>query len=434
MYVGAALALLIAVQTRHRTLGFLAGFLTTCGFLVRGEGVVGVVIFGGVTVLLAFVAEQRSVVRWAWGGVMLPLPLAWWQAYGWASRYSTANGLPAAKLVAAALGFEVLAVVAVHRVPWLTARLAATVQRWLSSRRRQLGRVAAGLVAIGFLASFLRPLFGVSTWVRNGEPGRSFDERSLHRLAMFFTWPGLVLAAVAVMLIALRRHSRDVVAFTLLALFYVVLFLYHARNSPQMMWWNRRFVPSVVPALAIFSAVGIVDGWDLLRRWLAGRSRNLQRVSVVVASLVALFCVAVPARQSWYLRANTEKGGSFGIATAVAAEAKGAPAVFLWERGPCCGAAAMLFGSPTWVYGGVDSGPLPVDAAQWPEYVAGVRAAAPTATVFLVLMHGTQPPAGTTYTAQQRFNGALHAWEESNIVRPSHIVALPYDFTVYRAG
>jgi hypothetical protein len=234
------------------------------------------------------------------------------------------------------------------------------------------------------------------------------------------------------MFVAVRRHSRDVVAFTLLAMVYVVLFLYHARNSPQMMWWNRRFVPSVVPALTVFTAVGIVDGWDVVRRWAAARGRSLQRVAITVAALVTLFCVAVPARQSWYLRANTEKGGSYGIATAVAALAEGSPAVFLWERGPCCAASAMLFGSPTWVYGGVDSGPLPVDAAQWPDYVAKVHAAAPTAKVFLVLMHGTQPPAGATYTAQQRFNGALHAWEESNIVRPSHIVPLRYDFTVYR--
>ena len=94
----------------------------------------------------------------------------------------------------------------------------------------------------------------------------------------------------------------------------------------------------------------------------------------------------------------------------------------------------MLFGSPTWVYGGVDSGPLPADANEWAGYVEGIRAAAPHTDVYLVLMHDSQPPAGTlTYTAEQHFVGALHAWEESNVVRPSHVIALPYNFTVYRA-
>ena len=94
----------------------------------------------------------------------------------------------------------------------------------------------------------------------------------------------------------------------------------------------------------------------------------------------------------------------------------------------------MLFGSPTWVYGGVDSGLLPADANEWAGYVEGIRAAAPHTDVYLVLMSESQPPVGTvSYQPVQHFVGALHAWEESNIVRPSHVIALPYNFTVYRA-
>ena len=282
----------------------------------------------------------------------------------------------------------------------------------------------------------LRPLTGEVTAVRNGVVIRTFDEYGLQRLALFLTWPGLLLAIGGVMVAAVRHRQRDVVMFTSVSMFFVVLFLYRAWNSPQMMWWNRRFVPTVLPALAIFFAIGVIDGWAWFRELLSGpwrRVRHLGRPVAVVLALATLFAIAVPARQSWYLRQNNEKAGSYEVATSIASIAEGKRAVFLWQRERCCGAAAMLFGSPTWIYGGVDSGLLPVDSAEWASYVDGVHRAAPDAAVYLVLTRGADPAMGKASTTLVRqISGQLHAWEESNIVRPSHVMALPYDLDVYQ--
>lgn len=433
MYLGTALALVIAVQTRSQFVAFLAGVCATCGFMVRAEGVVALVFFGGMLALLALNAQHRRVVLCGWCGALVLLPLAWWQAYGWAERYALANGTPRAVLVGACVAGELLLTAAALAFGGRLLGRAASMVCWVQ-RPTVRNILAAGVVA-GFVASALRPLAGVSMWVRNGAPGRSFDERSLHRLAMFFTWPGLLLALAGAVAIVVQRRQRDLLMFTAVSLFYVVLFLYHARNSPQMMWWNRRFVPSVVPALVVFAAVGVVDGRQWLQSVLRERSVRLRHVVSALVALAALFAIAVPARQSWYLRANDEKSGSFTIARNVASLAKGEPAVFLWQRGQCCSSAAMLFGSPTWVYGGVDSGLLPVDPTLWEEYIGSVHDAAPDLAVYVVLHHDTQPPnGGYVATPVQRFNGALHAWEESNITRPSHVIALPYDVEVYRIG
>lgn len=437
LYIGAALALLTAVHTRHRLLAVIAGMLATSGFLVRVEGVVALAFFGALLAVLAMHDTQRRVVTWGWIGALVPLPLAWWQAYGWASKYASTNGVPSKQLIALVLLVEVAATVGLMRWSSRSQRIMSLVVTRLAPLDRTFRRVAGAAVVALFVVAFLRPLTGVVTaqWNGRGRAIRTFDERSLHRLAMFFTWPGLLLALAGVALIVLRQRGRAVAVFTAVSMFYVVLFLYHARNSPQMMWWNRRFVPSVVPAVVVFAAVGLVDGWQWLHRAVAQRSAFVRRLAAAVVALGALFAVAVPARQSWYLRANNEKTGSFEMARGVAALASDESAVFLWQRGPCCGAAAMLFGSPTWVYGGVDSALLPVDPTLWEEYISSVHDAAPALAIYVVIDHGTPPPAGAFTTAHlRRFNGALHAWEESNIRRPSHVIALPYDVEVYRVG
>jgi hypothetical protein len=108
--------------------------------------------------------------------------------------------------------------------------------------------------------------------------------------------------------------------------------------------------------------------------------------------------------------------------------------VFLWERGKCCGAAHMLFGSPTWIISHNDSAVLPKDEPKWAPYAESVIKAAPTQPVFIVITAGTEPPtsATATFTMVQRFTGALPVWEESNDSRPNQAFSYPYDFVVYR--
>jgi hypothetical protein len=119
---------------------------------------------------------------------------------------------------------------------------------------------------------------------------------------------------------------------------------------------------------------------------------------------------------------------------AVAAVSGDQQGVFLWQNGPCCGAPVLLFGSPTWIFGGVDSARLPREVGEWAAFLPPVVAAAGDRPVYLVLNGEGQVPADLPYVVTQsaRITGALPVWEESNIVRPSKAIAYPYDLVIYK--
>jgi hypothetical protein len=428
-FIGAMLALVIALQTGRRAPALIAGLLVTVGFLDRGEGVAMVLLFGAIVAAVAVWGGRRAFCTWAAVGLLVPLPLAFWQAYHTAERYSSGNGVPAGTKVAAVLVFEALIAV-VGSLPAVRSRVHALGPRFTTTdgdARSWLKLSAVGVIVLLAVAAMVRPLFGLDYIIRNGEPQRSFDERSLYRLALFFTWPGIAFAVLGVCCIFLARWRVERIVLTGVMLSFSVLFLRHAKNSPQMMWWGRRYVPIVVPAIVVFAAIGAV---------VLIRTLWFHRPTVVVACIVVAFVLAVQFRQSFVLRSHDEHAGSYGIATSVAAVSGNERGVFLWQKGPCCGAAHMLFGSPTWMLGHVDSAVLPTKPANWGGYLDSILKAAPTQPLFAVLNADTPPPDGTdlTFTSVQRFIGSIPVWEESNIVRPSHPQTFRFDFVVYRVS
>src|SRR4030095_6733344 len=94
----------------------------------------------------------------------------------------------------------------------------------------------------------------------------------------------------------------------------------HAENSTRLLWWNRRFVPVVVPGLVMLVAAALAAAltWDgrvppaLGERWrrLAARLRLPGRVA---AAGLALALVVVFAGQSLPLRHPAELPGAFGL-------------------------------------------------------------------------------------------------------------------------
>ncbi|MDP2290558.1 MAG: hypothetical protein Q8M22_05175, partial [Actinomycetota bacterium] len=138
--------------------------------------------------------------------------------------------------------------------------------------------------------------------------------------------------------------------------------------------------------------------------------------------------------QSIELRGHDEKAGSYGVALLVADVAEGERGVFLWERGACCSAAYMLFGSPTWVLGGVDSATLPVDPVEYPDYLRRVSAAAQEQPVFVVMSATSALPddTGLEFAEVRRVTGSLAVWEEQSDRRPDRPIAYDFDFIVYR--
>jgi hypothetical protein len=273
----------------------------------------------------------------------------------------------------------------------------------------------------------VRPRFGEHMVLYLGKPIRSYDEESLHRLALFFGWPALVLMVVGFLWAVWARWSAVRTIVVSLSVGFLVLFLYKARNSPQMMWWCRRFIPSAVPAIVLLAAMSLGAVAVLKPQW--------RRIAMGVVAVVLAFTVVQQTRQSWALRSHDEKGGTHGVALSIAATSGDRRGVFLWESGPCCLSPALLFGSPTWIFGNVDSALLPRERDEWPEFVEQVMAVAGDQPVYLVVDGRAEAPddmpAPLTLSLAKRINGGIPVWEERLDLRPQIAFLSPYDLAMY---
>jgi len=430
-FLASLMALVAAVQTRAVPLALVGGTLVTVGFLARGEGVL-LVMAALLAAGFAVAADlQRRVAWWFGAGVLWLLPLAWYQAYVVAQRYSRVNGVPGARTLGLALLLAVaLAVVGLRwggvRAAW--SRVVDVVARAGVARGIRIGVsvFAAGLFVVGVI----RPVFGEHIVLYLGKPIRSYDEESLHRLALFFGWPALGLMLVGFLWAVWARWSALRSIVVSLGVGFLVLFLYRARNSPQMMWWCRRYIPSAVPAIVLLAAMSLGAVAVLRPQW--------RRVGLGVIGVLLAFTVVQQTRQSWDLRPHDEKGGTYGVALSVAATSGEQRGVFLWEGGPCCESPVLLFGSPTWIFGDVDSASLPREREEWPSFVDGVMAAAGEQPVFLVMNAATPMPDDLpeVYSLElaKRINGGIPVWEERNDVRPQTPRVIGYDLTIYRVS
>jgi hypothetical protein len=428
LFVGSALAMVIALQTKWRAAALLAGMLATAGFINRGEGIAVVLAFGGLLALGVASESTDRVCRWAALGIAIPLPIAWMQAYGLAASYAAANSVPGPKKVAAVLLLELVLAVALATIPAVRELLHKIVRPFVSEdgdARRPVKLALIALVLALTMFGVFRPMFGFDYFGYRNSQIRSYDERSLWRLALFFTWVGIALAVGGAVAGLWTRWKRERIALYAVLLVFTVLFLFHAKNSPQMMWWGRRFVPLVVPGLVLMAAIGVGASLQRLRR---------NGPLYIVLLLVVAGVMGIQARQSFALRGHDEKAGSYGVAQSVGALAGPQRGVFLWQRGPCCSGAQLLFGSSTWILSHNDSGVLPTDPLGWAKYAESIRAAVPNQPVFLVLKAGTEPPtsSASVFTMTERFTGSLPVWEESNKTRPSHALTIPYDLVVYK--
>lgn len=426
LFLTAAFALVLAMPHRSGVAAATAGLALTAGFLTRGEAIV-LVLLGAWGACLTIVSRRGArVASWLLVGLVVPLPLGLWQAYGPAAAYARTNGVPSLPTVAALLAAAVVvALVGTLLLPTMTTSVASKFAVAVA----RVGQRLRWFVAVGVIAAFalavVRPVvFAPSTMVRNGEVIRSFDEQSLWRLSWFFGWPALLVALVGTVyaLAVQPRAERVVVIGTCTA--FTALFLVHARNSPQMMWWGRRFVPVVVPGLALATGVGI---GALRDRW----SGNRRRVAAVLALAVVLLArQAVPTSA---LIGHHERSGSYAVTLEIAGVAGGDDAVFLWERGRCCRSASHLYGSAVWLRGDVDSALLPEGDAARRAYVRRVHGAVPGARVFLV-MHTDEVPADVAdlaFVERRIITGVIPFWEERTDGRPSRAQDDVFAYRVY---
>ncbi len=352
LFVGTLLALVVPLTTRLAPGRRRGGVLVGIGFLDRADGVLLVLL--AAAALAAVIAARRwdAAPPGSPAGLAIVLPHALWQAYSYdaAGRYSSANRLPRlpkltlAILALLAIGF------ALRRVGPRGAP--ADRQRRVQVRLGLAVTVAAaGLVALGFL----RPrLFGASYGLFHGVRARTFDEQIMARLSWFVSVPGFALMLIGVAVVALRRWGGALWIITAPLLVIFPVYAYKARNSTRLMWWSRRYLPTVLPLvmLLIALALGVALTAVIQRRhqvlgWLGGRRVWALRLAAV-ASIIGL--LAFYLGESWPLRNHDEFGGSFAISSRIAADAGGKQGVFLWQHPPgCCLYAEQLFGSAIWL-------------------------------------------------------------------------------------
>jgi hypothetical protein len=142
------------------------------------------------------------------------------------------------------------------------------------------------------------------------EPDRRYGERSLEWMAWYLGPPAL-LTAIAGAGIAVRRVLRGTQGpLAVLAAALVVAALYWWRPTivPDHVWAMRRFVPVVLPALALLATVALADLSSL--RGGAGRVAALRRVAV---GGLAVAMVAWAGSVTWPVRQLREQHGHLGI-------------------------------------------------------------------------------------------------------------------------
>jgi hypothetical protein len=403
----ALLAATVAVETRGRTAAGLAGAFGAAVWLARPDGLLVVLL--GVALALGCWATRGPGALPFLAGLAVVAPLAGWQAYGLAAGYAERNGVPPSGHLGLGLaGLVVVATVVRYAVrrPWHAPG------RWTG-----YVTVAATVAFLGYL--LVRDLMAPPAQpLVNGGLARGYDQYTLTRLADFLTWPGIALAVVGVG--ALTEAPARAARWLLLAPALLgAPYLYDPRISPDLMFWGRRFVPVVVPGVAVLAAAGVVA---LLRRGVAGRA---------LAVGFAAAAVAVPYAQSWPLRAHEEYAGTLAAAEAAADVSRGAPAVYLWVRpgAGCCEEPAYLFAGAVWLrYGKASMTVAPEEAAGQ----AAAAAALPQGWPVLVVGEGWAPPFSGPLRAVGHHEVTVPVWERGGLDRPTRARQALVSFTVWQ--
>lgn len=421
LFAGATFAVVVAAQERWRPAAAVAGLLVGVAYLNRVDALLLVLL--ATATLAASWASLRAdgEVASGAGGLAIVLPYALWQAYGPGRAYSAENGAPG--LV------QTLAVIAALATAGAALRL--RLRRPLVpsvAAQRRAGLAAVAVTVLLLVAGFLRPLVADRTVdVVLGVPRRSYDELNLHRLSWFLTVPAFGLAALGVAVSVLRRGRAQAWAVVLPVLLIAPVYVYDARVGSQLMWWTRRYVPTVLPGLVMLVALALAFCLAWESRW----RRALRALAVAVAVALA----AGYLHQSARLRGHDEWAGSFTVSARLSALAGDARGVYLWHQpAPETVGGATLWAVPVWLAHGELSVLLPIDPAEVVDYVRRYRNAFPGDPLFVV-WDGAAPssiaePLGLV--AVDRVVGALPKWDESNDEPPMAAHTEPYDLAVYR--
>jgi hypothetical protein len=426
---GALLGLVVALQTGWRPAAGLAGLLLGVSYLTRPDSLLLILLAVGVGCVLIVAGRFDARAAWFAAGLAVTLPYGFYQAYGSARRYTVTNNVPNLPVVLAVLLGALTVAMLLRRVAPAAGRSA-----WeLLERRhvqRRLGLAVVGVAAFLLVLGFLRPwLFGPVWGDFRGRPVRTYDEMTLMRLSWFLTVPGFGLALAGLSLVALRRWRASAWTLIIPALCLLPVYAYRAEVSARLMWWTRRFLPVILPGLAVLIALALATGLAM-----AGGPRRLRWPVRTGTAATAGFLLVVFAGQSIPLRHHQEHGGSFETVQRIASAAGGRQGVFLWEQSSSLYDVAYLFGGPVWLQQGQISALLPRQPD--PAYVQSFVRGFPGQPVLLVTGGHGRPKAYASLglRAVDHVTYVMPVWRETYTTRPSDAVGVPLRFTIWQVG
>jgi uncharacterized membrane protein len=441
---GALLAAVLAIERRWAGGAFVVGLLLGVGFLTRPDGFLYVLIAVALMALGIAIGQfdRRSVALIA--GLALSLPYAGWNAYEARADYSNSNSVPGPlrlTLVCVAL-IGLGGLVRAVSVWWPRRRaghdraaaqddtghdragqpvdLVAPVRRF----RVPIGvAVTLASAAVLTLLWYRGRLFGAGTAISpfSGERVPSYDERNMWWLAQFTTRPGLLIMWLGIAVLFLSRSKAALYVLVLPGALLLPLYLYDARISMRLMWWVRRFIPAVLPAIALLSALAL--GWALLHRW---------RVLKVVGAAATVALVVTLAGQSRPLRHHREMGGSWDIAYDISSVAGDRQGVFLFTEStdifdPMRNSPVAVW----WIFDEV--------AAKLPDdYDIGTvdefQEKFPGQPVYLVLQGRPLPPTlpDDRFVEVRELAQPITFWDESTTVRPDEPITWTRGLTIWQ--
>ncbi|MCW2724356.1 MAG: hypothetical protein JWN35_1277, partial [Frankiales bacterium] len=305
----AGLTLLYDVTRRRERLrspllpGLVAGLVLGASCIARIDAFFYLVPLTVFLTVLAVAGAARLAAGVA-GGVLVAAALGYVDLRAASPRYLE---LQAANLhlIWAALAAVVLAAVAT--LVWRDRALAL----WERLPRPALGTAAGGLIVVlGLFAYFARPHLQTAHNIPDGQPtavealqqaegfavqpGRSYDELSLHWLGWYLGPVALALGILGFALLvrrALRTRDGSLPGLAFLLVFGAssLLYLWKPSIIPVQYWATRRYLPATLPGLLLCAA------------WLPNISGSWRRLRPPVGVVVAVALLAAPL---WFLRGH----------------------------------------------------------------------------------------------------------------------------------
>jgi len=287
--------------------GVLGGLAAAAGFLVRVDAVL--ILLPLLPALAVLHASSPHSPRWA---LLAFLPLAFGGA-GWSMLHAWEFTPRYIEFMYRYLG-ALWTLVAVMLALYGGSLIARRHARALVERAYRKGvwwwALAALLVVAAFVfGMWVRPHF--NPWTYQGR--RVFIEATMSRVAWYCSTLGMVTACAGIVMLLWRwlvGRRAEVVPFVAVFLALSLAYFWNPRVSIDHPWGMRRFVPVILPGLAIGVAAALWWLWSARGRW-----RLAARVAAILVLAVVLVEELRMTRPYWSFR---EKAGAIDQLASVA--------------------------------------------------------------------------------------------------------------------